>query len=128
MSRTIEIRHADGSTQLEDLKRFLARDPNSRTIGRFQLKVTEPAAGTLGDGLDVLAIVISGTLALPGFIQVVSNWFKARGGAPDPVEIKLGSVTVAVSGTEDPAEIRRLADVLKAAYPDGSATAGDGSQ
>ncbi|MEV7946416.1 effector-associated constant component EACC1 [Streptomyces rubiginosohelvolus] len=124
MNGTIEIRHTDGAGHLEELRRFLVRDPNSRAMGRFQLKATEPDAGTLGDSLDVLAIVISGTLALPGFIQVVSNWFKSRGDTPDPVEIKLGSVTVAVSGTEDPAEIRRLADVLKAAYPD----AGEGAQ
>ncbi|MFE6782133.1 hypothetical protein ACFVFF_07725 [Streptomyces sp. NPDC057680] len=127
MSGTIEIRPADETVQLEDLRQFLVRDPKSRTAGRYRLKASEPAAGTLGDGLDVLTLVITGTLALPGFIQVVSNWFKSRGDTPDSVEIKLGSAVVTVSGTEDPAEIRRLADILKAAYPENTATTGNAS-
>ncbi|MFB7609782.1 effector-associated constant component EACC1 [Streptomyces gardneri] len=127
MDETIEIRHTDGVRHLEDLKRFLVRDPSTRTIGRYQLRSTEPAAGTLGDGLDVLTLVVSGTLALPAFIQVVSNWFKSRGEAPEAVEIRLGSARIAVSGTEDPAEIRRLADILQAAYPENTASAGDAS-
>ncbi|KQX92689.1 MULTISPECIES: effector-associated constant component EACC1 [Streptomyces] len=127
MTETIEIHQVDGVRQLEDLKRFLVRDPSTRTMGRFQLRNTEPAAGTLGDGLDVLTLVISGTLALPGFVQVVSTWFKSRGEASAAVEIKLGTAKIAVSGTEDPAEIRRLADVLRAAYPQDAASSGDGS-
>ncbi|MEU7295729.1 hypothetical protein AB0A76_21355 [Streptomyces exfoliatus] len=119
MTGKIEITHPDGAVALEGLKTFLVRDPETRRMGRVRWENAKPESGTLGGGLDVLAIVISGTLALPGFIQVVSNWFKSRGSnSPGGAEIRLGSASIMVSGTEDPTEIRRLADVLKAAYPE----------
>lgn len=38
-------------------------------------------------------------------------------GIAEGVEIRLGSQRITFTGTEDPAEIRRMADLLKAAYP-----------
>ncbi len=53
-------------------------------------------------------------------MQAVYQWYRSRAAGPDgtSVEIRLGSAAVGVSGTKDPAEIRRLADLLKAAYPE----------
>ncbi|MDW6059920.1 hypothetical protein SAZ11_20315 [Streptomyces sp. FXJ1.4098] len=118
MTANIEITQPNGTEGLEDLRVFLVRDPATRKIGRISWNKSTPKPGELGDALDVLAIAISGTLALPGFIQVVSNWFRSRGDNQEAVKIKLGSASIVVSGTEDPKEIKHLADVLKAAYPE----------
>ncbi|MGC9495134.1 effector-associated constant component EACC1 [Streptomyces sp. WG7] len=125
MIAKIEITQPNGAGGLEELRTFLVRDPETRRIGRIRWEKPEPTPGKLGDALDVLAIVISGTLALPGFIQVVSNWFRSRGDDQAAVTIALGSTSIVVSGTEDPAKIRHLADVLQAAYPD-STSPGEG--
>ncbi|MGR4879556.1 hypothetical protein ACIPUC_09005 [Streptomyces sp. LARHCF249] len=120
MTGKIEISHPNGTDSLEELRTFLVRDPETRRLGRVRWENSAPKTGELGDGLDILAIIISSTIGLPGFVQIVSNWIKSRGSDGNSVEIRLGATGISVSGTEDPAQIRRLADVLKAAYPEGS--------
>ncbi|MFI8387906.1 hypothetical protein [Streptomyces sp. NPDC085540] len=118
MTHAVEITHRNGSDALEELRIFLVRDPEVRRLGRVRWGNPAPKAGELGDGLDVLTLVITSLLALPGFIYGVSSWVKSRGSDRDDVEIRLGTVTVTVSGTEDPAQIRQLAELLKTAYPE----------
>ncbi|MFF5808255.1 hypothetical protein [Streptomyces sp. NPDC012746] len=118
MTGLVEITHPNGTDSLEELRTFLVRDPETRRLGRFRWENSAPKTGELGDGLDILTLAITSALALPGFIQTVSNWCKSRGTEEDSVQIRLGAIAVKVSGTEDPAQIRRLADILKAAYPE----------
>ncbi|MFD3548625.1 hypothetical protein ACFWUW_23995 [Streptomyces sp. NPDC058655] len=118
MTGHIEISHPDGTDSLEDLKTFLVRHPETRRMGRIRWENAAPKRGELGDGLDILTLAITGVLALPGFVHAVSSWIKSRGSEGDSVQIRLGAIEIIVSGTEDPAQIKRLADVLKAAYPE----------
>ncbi len=117
MGTKIEIVHPDGVQTLEGLRIFLTRDPAARKVGRIRWETSGPGEEELGDGLDVLSIVISSVLGLPDFVQAVANWVRSRNGATDAIEIKLGAAQITVTGTDDPGEINRLADVLKAAYP-----------
>lgn len=118
MTGKIEITHPNGTDSLEELRVFLVRDTETRRMGRVRWENSAPKTGELGDGLDILAIVISSVVGLPGFVQVVSNWIKSGGSDGNSVDIRLCGTGISVSGTEDPAQIRRLADILKAAYPE----------
>ncbi|MFJ8166529.1 hypothetical protein ACIRBY_37195 [Streptomyces sp. NPDC096136] len=124
MTESIKITHSNGIESLQELKTFLVRDPETRRLGRIRWENSAPATGVLGDGLDILTLVVTSAMALPSFIQGVSNWVKSHGTGESGVEIKLGVTRITVSGTEDPAQIRRLADVLKSAYPEETPPAG----
>ncbi|WP_329620024.1 hypothetical protein OG357_05325 [Streptomyces sp. NBC_01255] len=114
-----------GAKVPDGLRTFLARDAELRGVGRARWTSEAPKEDTLGDALDVLTLVVTSTLALPSAIEAVRRWCGTRG-TTEGVDIRLGSQRITVTGTEDPAEIRRLADLLKAAYPE--STPGDGSR
>ncbi|MFB7782256.1 hypothetical protein ACFC1D_06030 [Streptomyces vinaceus] len=113
----LRIVTATGAKVPDGLRIFLSRDPELRGIGRARWASTAPKEGQLGDALDILTLVVTGTLALPSAIEAVKRWCGSRGMA-EGVEIRLGSQRITVNGTEDPAEIRHMADLLKAAYPE----------
>ncbi|SDD11991.1 effector-associated constant component EACC1 [Streptomyces prasinopilosus] len=123
MIPVVEIRHPQGARGLEGLRTYLVRDPRARRLGRVHWQTAEPKAGELGDGLDALGIVLTSLLTLPSFLETIVAWRKSRGQTAETVEIRLGDSSIHVRGTEDPAEIRRLAETLMAAYPeDGQGT------
>lgn len=112
-----------GAKVPDGLRTFLSRDAELRGVGRARWTSEAPKEGTLGDALDVLTLVVTSTLTLPSAIEAVRRWCGSRG-TTEGVDIRLGSQRITVTGTEDPAEIRRMADLLKAAYPE--STPGDG--
>jgi hypothetical protein len=114
----ISISTMTGSKVPDGLRLFLSRDSVMRSVGRTYWLDKEVEPGTLGQGMDVLALVISNTLALPSAIETVRRWVESRGSASEAVRLTVGETSIVVSGTEDPEEIRRLAAVLQAAIPD----------
>ncbi|MFJ3304340.1 hypothetical protein ACIPSA_14670 [Streptomyces sp. NPDC086549] len=113
-----------GAKVPDGLRIFLSRDPELRGIGRARWASTAPKEGQLGDALDVLTLVVTSILALPSAIEAVKRWCGSRG-TVEGVEIRLGSQRITVTGTEDPAEIRRMADLLEAAYTESAPEEGE---
>ncbi|MFF4068712.1 effector-associated constant component EACC1 [[Kitasatospora] papulosa] len=114
-----------GAKVPDGLRTFLSRDNELRGVGRARWTSEAPKVGTLGDALDVLTLVVASTLALPSAIEAVARWCGSRG-TTEGVEIRLGSQRITVTGTDDPAEIRRMADLLKTAYPESTPGTGSG--
>ncbi|MFJ2647491.1 hypothetical protein ACIO1C_12275 [Streptomyces sp. NPDC087420] len=110
----LTVTATNGNRVPDGLRIFINRDPSMRGIGRAEWEPGEIRAGELGTTLDVLAIVVSGALGIPGAIDVVNRWCRSRG-TTSTVKIVVGDKSVTVEGTSDPAEIKQLAETLKAA-------------
>ncbi|MEE1809687.1 effector-associated constant component EACC1 [Streptomyces sp. BE133] len=113
---TLAVTKEDGKRVDDGLRMFVNRDRSMRGTGRADWEPKEIRDGELGTTLDILAIIVSGVLGIPGAIDVVSRWCRSQGSS-QTVRIVVGSRSVTVEGTEDPAEIARLAETLKAAVP-----------
>ncbi|MFD9208732.1 hypothetical protein ACFVZM_20945 [Streptomyces sioyaensis] len=114
----ISISTAAGAKVPDGLRIFLSRDSNMRSVGRAYWPSGEIEPGTLGQSLDVLALVLSNALALPSAIETVRRWVESRGSTSEAVRLTVGKTSIVVSGTEDPDEIRHLAALLQAAFPE----------
>lgn len=112
-----------GAKVPDGLRIFLSRDPGLRGVGRARWASAAPVEDTLGDTLDILTLEVTSSLALPSAIETVKRWCASRG-TVEGVDIRLGSQKITITGTEDPAEIRRMADLLKAAYPESAPAQG----
>ncbi|GGV79704.1 hypothetical protein GCM10015535_16890 [Streptomyces gelaticus] len=121
-SITLKITLAGGSRVPDGLRAFIARDPSLRGVAQAQWQSRKVQAGTLGDGLDVLALVVTGALALPSAIETVKRWVSSQGGEAASVVISRDGVSVAISGVEDSEQLQKLAAAL---LPSSSADVGD---
>ncbi|MEU5402843.1 hypothetical protein ABZ348_26495 [Streptomyces sp. NPDC005963] len=110
----------------DSLRRWLIRDGAAlRATHRAGGPVRE---GILADAVAVIAIVVSGVLALPAAIDSVRRWFATQPPATGPVTLRRGAVSIEISGSEDVETLVRYARLLENAEPDtGSGSTGDGS-
>ncbi|MEV6750677.1 hypothetical protein AB0N21_41315 [Streptomyces sp. NPDC051080] len=93
---------------------FINRDSSMRGLGRAEWEPRAMRAGELGSTLDILAIILSTAVGIPGAIDVINRWCRSQG-PTQTVKILVGSTSVTVTGTNDPEEIKRLAETLKSA-------------
>lgn len=111
-STTFEITLLSEGRVPDGLRVFIARDPSLRGVARAQWHSERVQAGTLGDGLDVLTLVVTGVLALPSAIETVKRWVSSQGGEAASVVISRDDVSVTISGVEDPDQLQKLAVAL----------------
>ncbi|MGQ4347515.1 effector-associated constant component EACC1 [Streptomyces sp. SAS_275] len=116
-SQLVHIRKENGDQVSDGLRLFIQRDAATSRSCRAFWDSAPPVPGTLGTGLDVLAIALSSTLALPSAIDVISRWCASLGPAAPRVRIQVGEVSVTVEGRIDAQEIGRVAAVLATALP-----------
>ncbi|MFD8676513.1 hypothetical protein ACFV1A_25965 [Streptomyces seoulensis] len=107
-----EITLPDGGRVPDGLRVFIARDPSLRGAVRAQWEPRRVQGGTLGDGLDVLTLAVTGVLALPSAIETVKRWVSSQGGEAASVVISRDGVSVTISGVEDAEQLQNLAAAL----------------
>ncbi|MBM7055723.1 effector-associated constant component EACC1 [Streptomyces durocortorensis] len=107
-----EITLPSGGRVPDGLRVFIARDPSLRGAVRAQWEPRRLQGGTLGDGLDVLTLAVTGVLALPSAIETVKRWVSSQGGEAASVVISRDGVSVTISGVEDAEQLQNLAAAL----------------
>ncbi|WP_406483266.1 hypothetical protein [Streptomyces sp. NBC_01615] len=71
--------------------------------------------GLLGTGLDVLALVVTGGLALPTAIETVYRWCTTPGRRNAQINLSVGAVTVTVTASASAEELAAMTAALTAA-------------
>lgn len=110
----VELDGADGKKLPDSLRLHLVRNSHIRTNGAVAWESPVQEEGYLGDGLDVLTLVVTSAFALPGAISVVKSWVEACGTS---VRVKSGRVTAVIKGAQSAAEYDAIVEALKAAAP-----------
>lgn len=82
--------------ELRSLYEWLLNEHDLRPQLKVKLVHKEPGPGEMGDTLDLISMIIASTLALPGFIQAISEWRRTRRNRPQVV-IERGETTVTIS-------------------------------
>lgn len=104
MRLDIEVLEDDGR-QLVALQRWLMWDPDTAGAS-LSLRDRQERPGTMGDGLELINVVLSNAVGLGGLLLAVANWRQSRGNGPE-VRVEHRGVTVIVSGA-DPRHIDQL--------------------
>ncbi|MEW2353345.1 hypothetical protein [Spirillospora sp. NPDC029432] len=68
----IDGRYAD--EELRSLYTWLRQEPEIRRNVELDLATEGPLEGKMGDGLDLITLAVTGTLAFPAFIHTIANW------------------------------------------------------
>ncbi|MEU0987849.1 hypothetical protein [Streptomyces sp. NPDC005953] len=109
----------------DSLRRWLVRDGAAlRATYRSGGPVRE---GVLADAVAVVAIVISGVLALPAAIDSVRRWFATQPPSTGPIILRRGAVAIEISGSEDVETLGRYVRLLEATEPNTDSRLTDGS-
>ncbi|WTW99209.1 hypothetical protein OG216_40305 [Streptomycetaceae bacterium NBC_01309] len=119
MKLDITIEHPDAEYELRSLQAWLAAD--ELLVGTAPDLVSSRAArdGEMGPALDVLQLVLAGTIGAADLALGIAAWRRARG-EPPTVELNQGGLTITLRGATDD-DVRRLATFLRA----GDAEPGD---
>lgn len=118
MTIKAELRHANGTKIPDGLRLWLLRDPHMRGRGKAtwaSSRVTRP--DELGDALDVLTLVVTSLLALPSAIESVRQWCSTRDAESPPIDLRVGEVTLTLTGTESPERIAAFVEAVSKAQP-----------
>ncbi|MFE0701221.1 hypothetical protein [Streptomyces sp. NPDC058872] len=103
----------DDARAADSLRRWLMRDG---AVQRAELRSTgKEREGVLADPVAIIAIIVSGVLALPGAIDSVKRWRKTQPSTTSPVVLRIGSISVEITGNEDAATLSRYVELLQQA-------------
>lgn len=77
---TIDIRMQGDAAdeELRSLYKWLLDEPELRQAADLQLVAKEPQSGEMGAALDMISMVATSAIALPGMIEVIRNWRRTR--------------------------------------------------
>ncbi|MEV2253432.1 hypothetical protein AB0I94_23090 [Streptomyces sp. NPDC050147] len=100
----------DGSAaSVLSLYRWLVAEPELRGHARLSTRARHAAPGTMGDGLDLVNVVLANSIALGGLVTAVAAW---RGSRPRPPQVRLERdgvvITLQDSSPETVEQVLRL--------------------
>lgn len=72
---------------------------------------TGPRADEMGEGLELISVVLSNSIALGSLVTSIAAWRGSRPGTPR-VRIEIDGATVSID-TNDPEEIARITEALR---------------
>lgn len=107
---SIDIRiHGDAADdELRSLYEWLLSEPEILHHAHPKLVSKEPTGGEMGATLDVITLVTTSAIALPGMIDVIRTWHGTRRRKPQ-MTIERGDLKVTFSDIDvDPHEITKI--------------------
>jgi hypothetical protein len=78
MAINIRVAGADADQDLRSLYDWLREDPSIRHHAEVRLVSKELKADEMGDTLDLISLVITSSLQLPGLADVILGWISTR--------------------------------------------------
>lgn len=99
--------HAAGdetAASASSLYRWLVAEPELRGHAQVSTGARQPAPGHMGDGLDLVNVVLANSIALGGLVTAVAAW---RGSRPRPPQVRLerdGTVITLQDGSPETVE------------------------
>ncbi|WP_405503724.1 hypothetical protein [Streptomyces anulatus] len=114
---------ADGGTggaeAASSLRRWLMAEPELRGRARFSPGAEPPAAGHMGDGLELVNVVLANSIALGSLITAIAAW---RGSRSRPPQVRLERDGVVVTLRDNsPEQVEQILRMWNASAADASA-------
>ncbi|MFI6602138.1 hypothetical protein ACIBHX_38310 [Nonomuraea sp. NPDC050536] len=97
MKLELSVIAPEADQELRSLYEWLRDEPVIRQSSQISLSEQEVKPGDMGDTLDLITLLVTSGLALPGFIQTVASWAATRRSRPTVV-IKREDVRVEITG------------------------------
>ncbi|MFE0133356.1 hypothetical protein ACFWY6_17570 [Streptomyces sp. NPDC059037] len=109
---------ANGAESALSLSRWLMAEPELRGHARVSTRAAREARGHMGDGLELVNVVLANSIALAGLITAVAAW---RGSRPRPPQVRVERdgvvVTLRDSSPEQVEQILRMWNATAAPAP-----------
>ncbi|MEV0318291.1 hypothetical protein ACIBKX_08510 [Streptomyces sp. NPDC050658] len=97
---------ADGTESAASLYRWLMAEPELRGSASLSTGAERSAPGHMGDGLELVNVVLANSIALGSLITAVAAW---RGSRPRPPQVRLERDGVVVTLRDDsPEQVERI--------------------